>query len=133
MKTTAFVMICFFLTGCASAPIKKQMKAANDCKSDWRFFVLKTPVEGKIVCYNPGWCRGYSKVAASAIVATNEGDTIRVLDFCNSSKFKVSDAVSISPSVYEPENARSALNIDMDCRIKRTCYGNLKMIAKNSR
>jgi len=102
------------------------MAVARNCETEWQYFQIDKPAPGKVISHLAGSCR--YNIAASTIVVTTTGDTIRVLEFCTKAKFKESDSVLITPVSPLPVSKRSVININFDCKVKRTAYASITKV-----
>ena len=120
------LLLSCFIVGCATAPVKKQMRVAESCQNRWQYFRISKPVVGRVISHLSGSCR--YKIASSTVLLTSAGDTIRILEFCSKVKVHNHDSVLVMPVTDEPESKRSAINITFDCEVSRTCYGLISKI-----
>jgi len=102
------------------------MAIARNCQTEWQYFRIDKPVPGKVISHLVGSCR--YNIAASTVVVTTTGDTIRVLEFCPNAKLKESDSVLITPVNSLPVSKRSVININFDCKVKRTAYASITKV-----
>ena len=104
------ILIDLSLTGQSQTKIRKsELGKPHDFsyKEKWKHFILNDTIEAKILNHQPadGSCGGYS-FASMTIVLTKEGDTIRVIDMCNTSTgYKAGRTIRIAPA--EKQNSTS--------------------------
>ena len=126
MRLIKIMLFCLFCFGCAPANVKKQMHALSACQGNWQYFTVTKPITGKVISYHGGWCRGNSKMASSTVIITSVGDTVRVLELCNNTKFNPNEFVMVTWA-QTPARKRAALDPDYDCKVQRTCYGDVTL------
>lgn len=95
------ILIAFFLITrlCGFSQTKGQQAKAQECKTKWGYDQLKQVVNGEVLYHRkaPVSC-GIFSTASVTLVRTESGDTIRVLELCNTKKdFKRGAKVKVTP------------------------------------
>ena len=128
-----FTTLYFLGTSCL-AQTKDDKKASFDnyCRDNWQYFSLQGSIKGQIMFHaKPYFLCGLVATASLTIVRTTTGDTIRIIDLCNSSDtFQRLCFVKVIPE-QRPEFSVviPADKSHNDCSIKRTCYAHLLLLA----
>ena len=116
----AFVVLLTFF--CKTAIAQKRL-SNYECRISWQYFDIEHSVTGMVISHEkPRSNCGYLISASITIVKIYFGDTIRVLELCNTEKtFLKGDIIKIEPA-KKPE-----FDIDLPnqfyCSIKKTTFG----------
>jgi hypothetical protein len=125
MKQIVFVI--FLL--CIAYPLFAQKESTDSpCRKNWRYLKTEKVIKGELMYFLPVSGCGYFTSATLAIVKTENGDLIRVLQVCDTTqKILPNTKVSLLPNTKEKDFA-SLLPLDKmnDCKITSTYYGWLK-------
>jgi hypothetical protein len=87
----------------------------------------KAPIAGVLIRFFPvGGC-GYSTAATLSLIKTKSGDTIRVLQMCDTTKTVVLNSkVALHPTIKSKRKASIILSDPQtDCLVEQTYYGRL--------
>jgi hypothetical protein len=111
-----FAFICIGQT----MPQKKYM-------AKWTYPKTSTPIHGVLIHFSPVAGCGYIRTATLSIVKTDKGDTIRVLQMCDTTKkVMINSKVTLLPTtnrvmkaIFIPSDPAT------DCKINQTYYGQL--------
>lgn len=98
-------------------------------KKNWTYFELGHTVSGQIIEHHRAIAHcGVLATASLTIVKTDHGDTLRVLDMCNTSRgFKKGQSVKINPDKKPPFSLSLPPEASVfDEKVLRTTWGNLE-------
>jgi hypothetical protein len=119
------------------------IKDANrllNCQKGWKYLSLKSKVEGKILFYmQPLTACGGISTASNAIILTNKGDTIRVLQLCDDIseygssdtltdkmlRLHLNDYVVVTPEGTINWRAEEIPYDPLSCVVKKTYFGDI--------
>jgi hypothetical protein len=93
----------------------------------WTYSQTAVPVHGTLIHFSPIADCGYFRTATLSIIKTNNGDTIRVLQMCDTTKtVEIGSKVKLLPTSKVSKKA-SLIPSDpaTDCVIRKTYYGRL--------
>jgi hypothetical protein len=107
---------------------RKLTSIENKCKQSWQYFNSSDTTYGIVLFHAKAdfLCGGIAS-ASLTVIKTTTGDTIRVLQMCNTNQiFFKSEYVKVS-SMQQP-TCGVFLPFDkyFDCVVKKTCYGVIK-------
>jgi len=127
-----FIILYFLGTSClAQTRNDKKPSFDNYCRDNWQYSILQDSIKGQIIFHaKPYFLCGLVATASLTIARTTAGDTIRIIDLCNSSdRFRQLVFVKVIPAP-RPEFSVSipADKSHNDCRIKKTYYGHLILL-----
>ncbi len=117
---TSLIFFHFFSSGQVTS------KAFN-CRSRWKYLITDTAIQGQLLYFLPVADCGYLISASLSIIKTITGDTIRVLQLCDTTKRMIQNCkVKLLPNKKMTTKA-SIIPLDErgDCMIIRTFYGRL--------
>ena len=101
---------------------------AQDNKN-WIYFELGHSVSGKIIEHRRAFAHcGVLATTSVTIVKTEQGDTLRVLDMCNTSRgFKKGQSVKVNPVKKPPFSLSLPTQVSAyDEKVLRTTWGKLE-------
>jgi hypothetical protein len=104
-----------------------QTNEQKSCIAKWKYRQSVIPIHGVLIHFGPVADCGYFITASLSIVKTDRGDTIRVLQLCDTTKkVIVQIKVTLLPTSRVKKKA-SLIPSDpwTDCKIKKTYYGRL--------
>ncbi len=126
-----------------TANVKQFYDLKNNFENRWIYFDLKEIIKFKIIYHIPASVECGTLATASITVGTSHtGDTIRVLELCNTKKdFKKDDIVIVIPAKKEKfhvnhprvfvQGRQGQLNPDLyDTQILMTTYGTIRMTTR---
>jgi hypothetical protein len=99
----------------------------NKCKQSWKYFNLKDSLTGHVLFHKKASIEcGIFSSASLTLVKTSKGDTIRVLDLCNTKKdFDIGSFVTVQPQP-KPGFGIDVIPFDIKtCIFKQTCFGEI--------
>jgi len=105
------------------------------CQVNWIYIDLHKEIKGKIIFYaQPVVACGIVSVAATALIETESGDTIRVLSLCHIKKdFQTKNDFETGSSVLVTPSEKPKFRVDITpadpkhCTLKETYFGTLKI------
>ena len=120
------LILCLSATFCFGQKNSKKFEdLKNKCQGSWQYFTLEETTIGQVLFHEKAYflC-GVIATASLTIIKTSLGDTIRVLELCNTNKeFKKTNFVKVTPN----HNPDFGVSIPKDktfgCLVKKTCYG----------
>jgi len=118
-----FVTVCI-LFGCGSShQLTKAQKQLFNCKRDWQYSILNDTLSGQLIIQQDiGHLCGNMAFGSNTIIKTRAGDTVRIIELCNSNKFQTGSLVKIIPD-NKPSFDVIVISAFFDCMIKKTYYG----------
>jgi len=125
MRTTLTIIIPFgILCGCSSSiHFTREQKRLFECRDGWQYFTLKDTLYGELIYQqNIGKYCGTEAFGSNTVVKISSGDTLRIIELCNSNEFKPGDKIKIVPAT-KPSFGVVISQSQFDCEIKKTCYG----------
>ena len=125
----ASIVWTIFLFACgakSSQPIQGGMKL-NDCQKRWKILEPKDQFGGKVLFHAPAsvGC-GILATGAVTIVQAHDGNTYRIIEYCNTNKkFAVGSLVQVKPH----KNAEIPLigNDKRQCELLETLFGQVEV------
>jgi hypothetical protein len=98
----------------------------NDCQKRWKILELTHQFQGKVLFHalaSPS-C-GVLATGAVTIVQDNDGDTYRVIEYCNTDKnFAVGSSVIVRPQ--KNTNIPLSANDQQQCDLTETLFGSVE-------
>lgn len=125
----------------STASENKSPLAENSCVKNWDYFDMKDTTTGLVVFHAKAIALcGHFAFASLTLLKLQDGDTIRVLELCNTTKdFKLNDIAQLIPQnkpafgVTLPLISERGVNNKVyqinqqDCSILKTCYGSITL------
>jgi hypothetical protein len=138
MKTIKFTFFLFLfqcLFGCKTVG-KSKNEVMNISSDNWEYFVLEKEISVKIIRHLPSQAIcGNLAFASVTIVKTQEGDTIRILDLCNTLDYNENETIKVLPQekpqfnvmfpyikIQNPTTKELEI-VKTDKRVLKTTYG----------
>ncbi|ASS49332.1 MAG: hypothetical protein A3D31_03590 [Candidatus Fluviicola riflensis] len=148
--TKSILLSCFLLTGSSvfsqdtiKTLKKSDLEKPNDFSSEkkWGYFQLETMITVKIIEHLPAFAEcGVLATASMTIAETEKGDTIRILDLCNTLDiYKPGQIINVSPADKPPFGVSTPFTLkenpvtkelepsEFDVKVVKTAWGNLLM------
>lgn len=99
----------------------------TDGDQNWDFFELTEPIKIKVIRHEVATVEcGVVSSTAMTIGQTMEGDTIRVLDLCNTKNvFNANETVTVKPAKKPEFNSLLPQQLLEDKKITKTTYGTI--------
>ncbi|MES2555513.1 MAG: hypothetical protein V4604_05140 [Bacteroidota bacterium] len=147
---TKSIILCFILIGSTafSQDTIKTLKKSDlgephdfSYEKKWEYFQLEQMIAVKIIEHLPAFAMcGVLATASMTIAETEEGDTIRILNLCNTSKdYKPGQTINVSPADKPPFGVslpftykqnpvtKEFEHSGFDVTVVKTAWGNLLM------
>ncbi|WP_210465383.1 hypothetical protein [Rufibacter roseolus] len=129
-----FILIAALHFNAVGGQGKSLSKEKTSCQSDWKYNKLEKDIVGTVLFNEqPTVLCGRISTALVSLVRTEAGDTVRVLNLCNTKKGADSpNEFSIGSKVVIKPSKSSAGKIDLipvdprACTLKFTYFGSLK-------
>ena len=129
MRTYIAVLAGFYSTLCFSQT-EKQVNKGSACQTEWRYLTLSDTIQATVIFEATASVEcGIVSVASTTLVKKPNGDTIRILQLCNTgAELKKGSRVRIVPDKIP------SFRIDMvpydpkACQIKVAYFGLIKQI-----
>jgi hypothetical protein len=116
----------FIILACRE-PSQKEWDDFAKCRNSWQYFNVKDSLKGKVLFHKMATIEyGFLSTASLTLIETEEGDTIRVLDLCNTKKdFRTGSFVTLRAQ-RKPDFSIDIVPFDPKaCVFKRTCFGTI--------
>jgi hypothetical protein len=118
--------------------------SSDSIKKNWKYFKLKSNTQAFIVDHlpSPALC-GPLAFASVTIVKTEDGETFRVLDLCNSKTYTTHQKIKIIPGIKPKfnviflsqsvikQNADNKLEPEYDYKILKTTWATIEQYKSN--
>jgi len=125
----ALIIWTIFLCACgakSSPPMQGEM-ILNDCQKRWKILELNRHFTGKVLFHSTASpACGILATGAVTIVQSTDGNTYRIIEYCNTDKnFVVGSLVIVKPD----KNAKIPLIIDdkRQCELLETLFGQVEV------
>ncbi|RTY85909.1 hypothetical protein [Flavobacterium sp. GT3R68] len=139
-KITIIFMFLFTWLSYSQDNSKRIYEYITSTEKKWKIIKLRDTINAKIIFHIPAQrdC-DENLVASMTIVKTQKGDTIRILDLCNSNKFQIDQNIKIAPAQKQSfikvsvpfsfdenlETKMSEPNLKYDLKVLKTAWGKL--------
>jgi len=130
-KLILLSLLNFSILNCSGQNTKYHIIKYDSCKSNWQYFDLQDTIQGQVLFHSKSRVAcGILATASLTVIKTATGDTLRILEMCNTFKnFAKSAQVQVFPAkrpsfgvLFPPDNAYT-------CKLRKSCYGVVKSMA----
>lgn len=133
IRLTTILLFSFVFVNCTNRKLtKKEIEAANQCRTTWQYLNLKDTITGEVLYHaKASFGCGVLASASSTIIKTALNDTMRILWLCNEemnfSKFEI---VKIIPAQRPSFGVIPPVRpTQFDCIVKNTYFGFIRSLS----
>lgn len=129
MKQIIFIFLLFLI--CFDSVSQNHSSDLLSCREGWKYLTTTHSIKGELLYFLPTGDCGYSLSATLSIIKVANGDTIRVLQMCDTTKEILPNTqVTLLPNKEATKKSGIIIPVDKinDCRVRDTYLGRLRYL-----
>lgn len=127
MKRITFSMFLLLRCSISFSQTTEEQDKGQKCKTKWKYYQLKHVTDGDVLYHQKAlvWC-GIFSTASVTLIRTEKGDTIRVLQMCNTETvFRKGTKVTVVPEGDKTWRVDLVPYDPQGCMIMEVCFGKI--------